>query len=117
MTSSFLAAKDKAAATMSRISEQYGIKHAYIGGHAMTTLGHDVDNRAPALRNMVQLLIQEDSKFSVENNKLVFTYETHRVPIETLPVGELGLRAASRRYKPGKVGYLPYLVITPVGRY
>ena len=91
-----------AAAAMSRILQQHSIQHAYIGGYAVTTLGHmrntldidvevDVENKVEALRTMVQLLIQADGRFSLDNNKLIFTNGPHRVPIETLPVGELGL--------------------------
>jgi hypothetical protein len=102
--SAFQKAKDEAAAAMSRILQQHGIRHAYIGGYAVNTLGHkrntadidvevDIENKEEARRNMVRFLTEADARFSVDshNRKLTFTHGTERVPIETLPVGELGL--------------------------
>ncbi|KAG9254057.1 uncharacterized protein F5Z01DRAFT_750512 [Emericellopsis atlantica] len=102
MNSSILEAKDKAAAAVTPILEQHGIRHAYIGGYAVNVLGHDrqtddidilidIENDKPALQNMAQLLLDADTRFSLVTYKLTFTCGTHRIPIETLPTGELGL--------------------------
>ena len=95
----------QAAQTLSDIFSEHRIAHAFIGGFAVNVLGHnrvtrdvdveiDVTNSAKLRDRIFQLLIKPDTRFSQENLKLFFTPANHpelRVPIETLPIGELGL--------------------------
>lgn len=97
-------AQMQAAQALSTILLEQNIAHAFIGGFAVNTLGHnrttddvdveiDVANIAE-LRGLVSQLKDHDARFSLENLRLFFTPANHpelRVPVETLPIGELGL--------------------------
>ncbi|KAL7625832.1 hypothetical protein AAE478_005055 [Parahypoxylon ruwenzoriense] len=92
----------EAAQALSDILKSNGIKHAIIGGYAVHLLGHnrktdDVDvylDIAVEMRDqLTQLLMQNDSRFVVEHRKLFFTPTNsgNKIPLETLPIGQLGL--------------------------
>ncbi|KPM36268.1 hypothetical protein AK830_g10286 [Neonectria ditissima] len=108
-----------AAACMSAILEKHAIKHAIIGGSAVSFLGHtrrtldidvliDVKNPEETRGRISQLLIDGDSRFSVEHNKLFFTSPQGRIPIETLPIGHIGLPRQLLVIRPGD-GTVPVL--------
>lgn len=98
-------AQMQAAQALSDLLTEQEVAHAFIGGFAVNVLGHnrattDVDveidvAEAAELRGRISpLLVERDARFSQDNLKLFFTPSNHpelRVPIETLPVGELGL--------------------------
>ena len=98
-------AQRQAAQALSDIFIEHGIAHAFIGGFAVNVLGHnrstedvdievDIANPTELRDQITRLLIEPDSRFSLVNLKLFFTPTDHpelRVPIETLPIGELGL--------------------------
>lgn len=98
-------AQMQAAQALSDILSEHEVAHAFIGGFAVNVLGHnratrdvdveiDVADAAELRGRISQLLIERDARFSQVNIKLFFTPTNHpelRVPIETLPIGELGL--------------------------
>ncbi len=97
-------AQMQAAQALSNILLEQNIAHAFIGGFAVNTLGQnrstaDVDVEIDIadiaeLRGLISQLTDRDVRFSLENSKLFFTPVNHpelRVPMETLPIGELGL--------------------------
>lgn len=104
-----------AAKALSVILQKHGIEHAIIGGFAVNLLGfqrttHDVDvqidvSNVMELRGrIVQLLTQEDPRFSLQHHKIWFTAADRiqmRVPVETLPIGELGLPQQMKIHRPG----------------
>ncbi|KAM4056553.1 hypothetical protein HRG_003424 [Hirsutella rhossiliensis] len=107
---------------MSAILDKHGIHHAVIGGFAVQLLGHtratsDIDfeidvGKVSELRGRVsQLLIESDARFSLEHFKLFFTpsqLPQLRVPMEMLPIGELGLPTQLQVIRPGN-GLVPIL--------
>lgn len=97
-------AQRMAAAAMSSILTTHHIEHAFIGGFAVHILGssrytEDIDieidiNESASRQQIIQYLITADSRFSVQGTKLSFApaeAPEHSVPIETLPIGSLGL--------------------------
>ncbi|KAL7786374.1 hypothetical protein V8C37DRAFT_392127 [Trichoderma ceciliae] len=102
----FREAQRMAASAMSTILTAHHVEHAFISGFAVQTLGssrptEDIDieidindSESASREQIVQHLIAADSRFSVQGTKLSFTpveAPQHSVPIETLPVGLLGL--------------------------
>ncbi|KAH6605060.1 hypothetical protein Trco_006767 [Trichoderma cornu-damae] len=99
-------AQRMAARAMSAILAAHHVEHAFIGGFAVQTLGGkrhtedidieiDINDRESASRHqIVQHLITADSRFFLQGTKLFFTpaeAPEHSIPIETLPIGSLGL--------------------------
>jgi hypothetical protein len=113
-------AQKQAATAMSDILSEHEIAHAFIGGFAVNLLGHfretaDVDVEvdvaaATELQGRISpLLMERDGRFSLEHSKLFFTPSNHpelRVPVETLPIGELGLPPRLEIFRPGDSEYL-----------
>ncbi len=108
-------AQVQAAKALSKILAEHGIGHAFIGGFAVNLLGNDretadidveidagdyVDMRA----RVTKILVENDTRFSYEHLKLVFTPADHPewpVPVETLPIGMLGLPCHLDFIRPG----------------
>ena len=56
------------------------------------------------LRNRIQFLVQGDTWFSIQHHKLFFTPDNSdlHIPVETLPIGELGLPRRVDVLRPGE---------------
>jgi hypothetical protein len=95
----------QAACSFSLILTENRIKHAFIGGFAVRTLGHtratdDVDvlvdvNNPAARGSLLHLVIAKDRRFSIiQLGKLIFTATdspNEPIPVEVLMAGYLGL--------------------------
>lgn len=111
----------EAAEALSSILRSHDIDHAVIGGFAVNLLGHhrstqDIDveiNFAGNMRDeLTQLLKQHDKRFAVQHHKLFFTPadSDNMIPVETLPLGELGLPRELRIFKLESCQHLDNLV-------
>ncbi|KAK2590066.1 hypothetical protein QQS21_012254 [Conoideocrella luteorostrata] len=119
-----LVSQQRAAATsLSTILTQQGINHAIIGGFAVNLLGHtrktldidvEIDNGTRTISEMRQQVCQflsADTRFSFVNNKIFFAppeFPQISIPIETIPLGELGLPRELSVIRPGD-GTVPIL--------
>lgn len=96
-----------AASALSAVLTNHHVEHAFIGGFAVQIIGslrrtEDIDVQidltdGTSREQVVQHLLAADSRFSVRDTKLSFTpaeAPEYSVPIETLPVGSLGLPPA-----------------------
>ncbi|KAL7928856.1 hypothetical protein V8C35DRAFT_325587 [Trichoderma chlorosporum] len=97
-------AQRMAASATSSVLKAHHVQHAFIGGFAVQMLGgsrltEDIDVEIDmggneSRQQIVQHLLAADSRFSTQGAKLFFTpvgAPEHSVPIETLPIGSLGL--------------------------
>ncbi|OTA06540.1 hypothetical protein A9Z42_0072990 [Trichoderma parareesei] len=100
-------AQRMAASALSAVLTNHHVEHAFIGGFAVQIIGslrrtEDIDVQigltdGTSREQVVQHLLAADSRFSVRDTKLSFTpaeAPEYSVPIETLPVGSLGLPPA-----------------------
>ena len=112
-------AQTQAATALSNILSSHKIAHAFIGGFAVNLLGYiretvDVDvevnvaDVAEVRGRISPLVMEQDKRFSLEHFRLFFTPSNQpelRVPVETLPIGELGLPRRLEVFRPGGSKY------------
>ncbi|EPE04396.1 hypothetical protein F503_01400 [Ophiostoma piceae UAMH 11346] len=100
----------EAANAIAQALDRHGIEHAFIGGFAINALGYirvtgDVDvliaSSVAQLCSSIAECLSDDPRFSYRNLKLMFTTSDggREVPVETLPVGALGLPTSLKWFR------------------